>query len=146
MGDAALISEIQTVSVAILLAMVASLWITGGLSSFATIQRPAVYTYADIDAVTGHPKIIATVSNQGARTLTIDEVTVTQGASGSLRVTALSSAVDGLVQVEPLPLRIPPGSRAIVSATLSGAAPGQTVEVRLHTTLGTEIYQFVILP
>jgi len=146
MADSALISEIEAVGVALLLAMVASLWVTGALSSLMGVQKPVISTYAETDAATGHPKITAVVTNQGDRLLTIDEVTMTAGASRSVRLLGMTSTVGGLPLAEPLPLRVPPGSRAVITVLLSGVGPRDLVEVRLHTTLGTEFIQYLELP
>ncbi|MEM2906346.1 MAG: hypothetical protein QW057_09230 [Candidatus Bathyarchaeia archaeon] len=146
MADSGLISEIKTVGVTVLIVMVVSLWVTGTISSFMFVQKPIVHMYADTDLETGHPKIIASVKNAGSRPLTIDEVTVTTGNERGIPILKVVSTLNGEALTEPLPLRIPVGGIATVTLTLSGNTPRQSIEVRLHTTLGAEVIQYVQLP
>lgn len=143
MADSALVTEIQTVAIAVLLSMVAAIWITGGVSAFITFEKPTANAYVDVDVTSGYAKVTLTVSNGGTKTMTIESITVT--GNRDLRILGLNATVNGIEQAQSLPLRIPQGARATISITLAGAVRAETAEIRLTTAQGTELIQMVTL-
>ena len=154
-GISPVIATVIIVAVTIAVAIAVAFWMTGIVGLFTGTEKLEIVSINAAPAAGGGWTITVTVKNTGTTTTSIDSIYI----NGYLAFPAGANALDCVDNLNPnLPVQLIPGDQANIvfdirqdACNLGGnrvfnAAPGGSIEVKLHSTGGKEYPKLVVLP
>jgi len=154
-GISPVIATVIIVAVTIAVAIAVAFWMTGIVGLFTGTEKLEIVSINAAPAAGGGWTITVTVKNTGTTTTSIDAIYI----NGYLAFPAGANALDCVDHLNPnLPVRLIPGDQQDIAFDIIqgacnlganavfNAAPGGSIEVKLHSTGGKEYPKLVVLP
>jgi hypothetical protein len=141
------IATLIIVSIAIALAITATLWWSGTIQGFLGVEKVNLILYTESGGQLGTYKVTIEIRNTGTRDITINGVYLNGKPFWEANVTKVSFYIENVTQTLPMAFSLPVGKVATIEVYLgSEYRAGQTIEVKLVTASGNEISKTANLP